>query len=80
MDRREFLKGALLGVGTALVGASKAPAVTIDDTKVTALDLRITCTTELLRQPSGKTVKLWVPGVSTQVCLTPLDLSHSTSF
>lgn len=61
MDRREFLKGAILGVGTALAGASTAPAVSIDDKKVTALDLKITCTTEILRQPSGKTLKLWVP-------------------
>lgn len=61
MDRRDFLKSALLGVGTALVGASTAPAVSIDDKQVAALDLRITCTTEILRPPSGKTMKLWVP-------------------
>ncbi len=61
MDRREFLKGAVFGVGTALVGASRAPAVSIDDKQVAALVLRITCTTEILKKPSGKTMKLWVP-------------------
>jgi transglutaminase-like putative cysteine protease len=61
MHRREFLKGALLGVGSAVIGSSMAKAATINDADVSSLALRITYTTEILRQPAGKAVRIWIP-------------------
>ena len=61
MHRREFIKGALLGVGSAVIGSSGADASAVDDANVSSLVLRITYTTEILRQPAGKSVKIWIP-------------------
>ncbi len=61
MGRREFLKNAILGIGAIALSGSGLQAATTPDEGTTALDLKITCTTEILRAPGGKTFKMWVP-------------------
>src|SRR5512143_3150486 len=61
MGRREFLKNAMLGIGSVVLGRSELKAATNADEETTALDLKITCTTEILKAPGGKTFKMWMP-------------------
>src|SRR5574342_750839 len=61
MGRREFLKNALIGVGSVVLGRSGLQAAAPIDEETTALDLKITCTTEILKAPGGKTFKMWMP-------------------
>ena len=60
MNRREFLKDVMLGIGSIIIGNEEAEA-SVDDRKVKALNLRITYTTEILKQPSVKKINIWMP-------------------
>jgi len=71
MNRREFLKDVLLGIGSVMIGCREAEAE-LDDKKVKALNLRITYTTEILKQPSGKKINIWMP-------VPPKDLDQEVS-
>lgn len=61
MGRREFIKNAMLGIGSVVLAAPVSQAASAVDEATTALDLRITCTTEILKRPDGKVLNLWIP-------------------
>jgi transglutaminase-like putative cysteine protease len=60
MNRREFLKDVMLGIGSIII-SSRDVAAAVDDRKVKALSLRITYKIEILKQPSGKKINIWMP-------------------
>lgn len=60
MNRREFLKDMMLGIGSIMIGGGEAEAA-VDDRKVKALNLLITYTTEILKPPTGKKINIWMP-------------------
>lgn len=61
MNRREFLLGGLVNLGAALIGGKEASPKAVDDREIKAVELRITCTAEILERPRTRGVKMWIP-------------------
>jgi hypothetical protein len=61
MNRREFLIRSIAGIGLAALDGGFAGAADMDDSRVKAVSLNITCATEIIEPPKGKDIKIWMP-------------------
>lgn len=61
VNRREFLRNSLIAAGYAYMGGSYASAVSMDDSAVRAVKVRVSSSTEILEPPRRKETRIWVP-------------------
>ncbi|MEW6410413.1 MAG: transglutaminase domain-containing protein [Nitrospirota bacterium] len=61
MNRRELFISTLTGIGSVLIGSRYSDSGTVNDSEVKAVNLNITCTTEILNPPKDKDIRIWIP-------------------
>lgn len=61
INRREFITGSAVVAGYAALGGRYAFAAPVNDSAVKAINLKITCTMEVLKPPRGRQIQIWTP-------------------
>lgn len=61
MDRRAFLLSSLAFAGYAAINSKDVFALPVNDAKVKAVNLKITCLMKVLKPPRNRNINIWTP-------------------